>query len=205
MAHPNVVFMGVCGCGKSTVARRYAAGAGYVVVEADDFHPPANVAKMRSGQPLTDEDRAGWLAALAARISEGRARGETMVLTCSALKRAYRDRLRQADPDLFFVHLAGSRELARKGGEGARDCLRDREHSVACSRDAFGPSPELVVHEIREAMRHFERQKIINHIYDPHARVSPGAVRVLQAHAGACVQIKTQIYVARTRRHDLVG
>lgn len=118
MAHPNVVFMGVCGCGKSTVARRYAAGAGYVVVEADDFHPPANVAKMRSGQPLTDEDRAGWLAALAARISEGRARGETMVLTCSALKRAYRDRLRQADPDLFFVHLAGTRELlARRLGE----------------------------------------------------------------------------------------
>ena len=104
MAHPNVVFMGVCGCGKSTVARRYADVTGRVLIEADDFHPPANVAKMRSGQPLTDADRAGWLAALALRIAEGKARGEGMVLT-------YRDRLRQADPELFFVHLSGSREL----------------------------------------------------------------------------------------------
>jgi len=111
VAHPNVVFMGVCGCGKSTVARRYADVTGRVLIEADDFHPAANVAKMRSGQPLTDEDRAGWLAALALRIVEGKARGEGMVLTCSALKKAYRDRLRQADPELFFVHLSGSREL----------------------------------------------------------------------------------------------
>jgi gluconokinase len=111
VAHPNVVFMGVCGCGKSTVARRYADVTRLVLVEADDFHPAANVAKMQAGQPLTDEDRAGWLAALARRITEGKARGEGMVLTCSALKRAYRDRLRQADPDLFFVHLAGTREL----------------------------------------------------------------------------------------------
>jgi len=111
VAHPNVVFMGVCGCGKSTVARCYADVTGRTLVEADDFHPPANVAKMKSGQPLTDEDRAGWLAALAARIAEGRVRGEGLVLTCSALKKAYRDRLRQADPELFFVHLSGSREL----------------------------------------------------------------------------------------------
>jgi gluconokinase len=111
VAHPNVVFMGVCGCGKSTVARCYAEVSGRTLVEADDFHPPANVAKMKSGQPLTDEDRAGWLAALATRIAEGRVRGEGLVLTCSALKKAYRDRLRQADPELFFVHLSGSREL----------------------------------------------------------------------------------------------
>ena len=110
MAHPNVVFMGVCGCGKSTVARRYADVTGRVLIEADDFHPAANVAKMRSGQPLTDEDRAGWLAALALRIAEGKARGEGMVLTCSALKKPTAT-VRQADPELFFVHLSGSREL----------------------------------------------------------------------------------------------
>lgn len=111
MAHPNVVFMGVAGSGKSTVAMHYAKGRGFAFVEADDFHPPANVAKMKSGQPLTDEDRVGWLAAMAQRIAEGKARGETMVITCSALKRAYRDALRKGDPDLFFVLLDGPEAL----------------------------------------------------------------------------------------------
>ena len=113
--------MGVCGCGKSTVAELYAARTGATLIEADGFHPPENVAKMSAGTPLTDEDRAGWLAAMADRLAAGKARGEAMVLTCSALKLAYRDRLRQGDPDLFFVFLDGSRELlqarmdARKG------------------------------------------------------------------------------------------
>lgn len=121
MAHPNLVFMGVCGCGKSTVAELYARRTGATLIEADDFHPPENVAKMSAGTPLTDADRAGWLAAMADRLAAGKARGEAMVLTCSALKKAYRDRLRQGDPDLFFVFLDGSRELlqarmdARKG------------------------------------------------------------------------------------------
>ncbi|MEY3852410.1 MAG: gluconokinase, partial [Verrucomicrobiota bacterium] len=110
MAHPNLVFMGVCGCGKSTVAELYAQRTGATLIEADVFHPPENVAKMSAGTPLTDEDRAGWLAAMAGRLAEGKARGEAMVLTCSALKLAYRDRLRQGDPDLFFVFLDGSRE-----------------------------------------------------------------------------------------------
>jgi len=111
VAHPNVVFMGVAGSGKSTVAMHYAKGRGFAYVEADDFHPPANVAKMKSGQPLTDEDRAGWLAAMAQRIADGKARGETMVITCSALKRAYRDQLRQGDAELFFVLLDGPKSL----------------------------------------------------------------------------------------------
>lgn len=111
MAHPNVVFMGVAGSGKSTVAMHYAKGRGFAFVEADDFHPPANVAKMKSGQPLTDEDRVGWLSAMAQRIAEGKARGEVMVITCSALKRAYRDALRKGDPDLFFVLLDGPESL----------------------------------------------------------------------------------------------
>jgi gluconokinase len=113
MANPNLVFMGVCGCGKSTVAELYAQRTGATMIEADAYHPAANVAKMRAGVPLTDEDRAGWLAAMAARLAEGRARDEAMVVTCSALKRAYRDILREGDPELFFVHLDGSRELLR--------------------------------------------------------------------------------------------
>lgn len=111
MAHPNVVFMGVAGSGKSTVAMLYARLRGFTTIEADDFHPPENVAKMKSGQPLTDEDRVGWLAAMAKRIAEGKARGEPMVITCSALKRKYRDSLRQGDPDLFFVLLDGPKSL----------------------------------------------------------------------------------------------
>ncbi|NBV78427.1 MAG: gluconokinase [Verrucomicrobia bacterium] len=103
--------MGVAGSGKSTVAMHYAKGRGFAFVEADDFHPPANVAKMKSGQPLTDEDRVGWLSAMAQRIAEGKARGEVMVITCSALKRAYRDALRKGDPDLFFVLLDGPESL----------------------------------------------------------------------------------------------
>ena len=111
MAHPNLVFMGVCGCGKSTVAEIYAQRTGATLLEADDFHPPENIAKMSAGTPLTDADRAGWLAAMAARLAEGKARGEAMVVTCSALKKAYRDRLREGDAELFFVLLDGPEAL----------------------------------------------------------------------------------------------
>ena len=111
MASINVVFIGVSGCGKSTVAALFARAAGARLVEADDFHPPASIARMSAGEPLTDEDRAGWLDAIADRIAQATARGEALVLACSALKRAYRDRLRRADPGLVFVLLDGSREL----------------------------------------------------------------------------------------------
>ena len=121
MAHPNLVFMGVSGCGKSTVAKIYANRGGFAYIEADEFHPPENVAKMSAGIPLTDADRVPWLTAMSRRLAEGRARGEKMVLTCSALKKSYRDLLRAGDPDVVFVLLDGSEELlgarigARKG------------------------------------------------------------------------------------------
>ena len=108
---PHAVFMGVSGCGKSTVAALHARATGATLIEADELHPPANIAKMSAGVPLTDEDRAGWLSAIADRIAQATARGESLALTCSALKRAYRDRLRQADPTLVFVLLDGPREL----------------------------------------------------------------------------------------------
>ncbi|WP_084545132.1 gluconokinase, GntK/IdnK-type [Derxia gummosa] len=111
MRAPNLVVMGVAGCGKSSVGLALAEALGAVWLEGDAFHPPANIARMSAGIPLDDDDRAGWLAALADRLAAGRARGERMVLGCSALKRRYRDRLRLGDPDLVFVHLAGSRAL----------------------------------------------------------------------------------------------
>ncbi|MGD9484414.1 gluconokinase [Streptomyces sp. TRM70308] len=101
--------MGVSGSGKTTVGERLAARLSVPYAEADDFHPPGNVAKMAAGTPLDDADRAPWLDAIAAWLAEHAGRGG--VVTCSALKRRYRDRLREAAPRLFFVHLDGSPEL----------------------------------------------------------------------------------------------
>ena len=169
MAHPNLVFMGVCGCGKSTVAELYAQRTSATLIEADVFHPAANVAKMSAGTPLTDEDRAGWLAAMADRLAGGKARGETMVLTCSALKLAYRDRLRQGDPDLFFVFLDGSRELlqarmdARKGhfmppgllGSQLSTLERPNLATERCLHVSISLSPEQICATVAVAMRRF--------------------------------------------------
>ncbi len=106
---PVVVVMGVSGSGKSTVGGLLAERLGVPYAEADDFHPPANIAKMSAGHPLDDEDRAPWLDAIAAWITGRGDRGG--VVSCSALRRRYRDRLRKDSPGLFFLHLDGSEEL----------------------------------------------------------------------------------------------
>jgi gluconokinase len=105
------VVMGVSGCGKSEVGSRLAARLGVDHFEGDSDHPPANIAKMVAGVPLDDSDRQGWLLLLQARIRDAAAAGRGLVLSCSALKRRYRDLLREGDPDLVFVHLHGDREL----------------------------------------------------------------------------------------------
>jgi gluconokinase len=110
-ASRSVVVMGVSGCGKSTLGRRLAAALGADYVEGDEFHPPENVARMATGISLTDADRQGWLDALARQLASARAAGRALVLSCSALKRRYRDVLRSGAPDVLFVHLSGSREL----------------------------------------------------------------------------------------------
>ena len=106
-----VVVMGVSGCGKTTVAKRLAERLGWRYAEADEFHSPQNVAKMRSGTPLTDEDRGPWLAAIAEWIDASRAAGTPGVVTCSALKKRYRDILIGARHDVALVHLAGDYDL----------------------------------------------------------------------------------------------
>ena len=103
--------MGVSGCGKTTVAKLFAQKTGAVFYEGDDFHPPENVAKMRSGIPLTDEDRAAWLLALRKIIFYSLVKNIFAVLTCSALKAKYRAQLRADDARVQFVHLTGSREI----------------------------------------------------------------------------------------------
>ena len=104
-------MMGVCGSGKSAVGRLLAQEMGVRFVEGDDYHPAANVAKMTAGIPLTDGDRAAWLARLSGAIRQAAAADDGLVLSCSALKRRYREQLRAADPRLHFAHLAGEREL----------------------------------------------------------------------------------------------
>jgi gluconokinase len=103
-----IVVMGVSGCGKSTVGMEIARRLGWDFRDGDAFHPPANVAKMRSGAPLTDDDRWPWLDAIAAEVLGREGRGDHVVIACSALKRAYRDRLRAARSAVRFVHLDGS-------------------------------------------------------------------------------------------------
>ena len=117
----SVVVMGVSGSGKTTVGKLLAERLGWQYQEGDALHPPENVAKMSAGTPLTDADRIPWLHRIAARIDDWRSRGESGVVTCSALKRAYRDIIIGNRPDVGLVHLKGSRELigqrmaARKG------------------------------------------------------------------------------------------
>ena len=109
----HLIVMGVAGVGKSTIARRLADDLHLELAEGDDFHPAANIAKMSSGRPLNDEDRRPWLDALADWTERKRAAGQSTVLTCSALKRVYRDILRRPDPETFFVHLYGDERLLR--------------------------------------------------------------------------------------------
>ncbi|MCX4668411.1 gluconokinase [Streptomyces sp. NBC_01381] len=110
MSTPHVVVvMGVAGTGKTTIGPLLADRLGVPYAEGDDFHPPANIAKMSAGTPLTDDDRWPWLDAIGA-WAHGRA-GRGGVVSSSALKRSYRDRLRAEAPGLVFVHLTGTRDL----------------------------------------------------------------------------------------------
>ena len=110
-----LVLMGVSGSGKTTVGKVLARDLGWTFIEADDFHPAANVEKMRRGEPLDDEDRRPWLDAVGEWLA---APPDGAVMSCSALRRDYRDRLRHHAARVAFVHLAGSREViaARMAG-----------------------------------------------------------------------------------------
>jgi gluconokinase len=109
-----LVMMGVSGSGKTTVAKGVADRLGWQMLEGDKLHPPANIAKMSAGTPLTDEDRWPWLHAIAAAIDDWRANGVSGIVACSALKRAYRDILIGPRPDVVLVYLQGSHDLIAK-------------------------------------------------------------------------------------------
>lgn len=134
----HLTVMGVAGCGKSSLGRAVAEALGVPLIEGDDFHLPASVEKMKAGIALADADRAGWLDTLGAQLQ---AHPAGAVLTCSALKRAYRDRLRAACPGLGFVHLAIGRAESER-----RVAARAAEHlfppSLVASQFAALESPD---------------------------------------------------------------
>ena len=112
---PNViVLMGVSGCGKSTIGEHLGAALGWPYADADSFHPPANVAKMSAGHALNDHDRAPWLTAIVAHIDAARNAGAHAIVSCSALKRVYRNVLIGARNDVALVFLDGSKEAIAK-------------------------------------------------------------------------------------------
>jgi gluconokinase len=129
----SLVVMGVAGCGKSSVATAFAAGQNLTMVEGDSFHSAANVAKMSQGVPLTDADREGWLGLLADALHSS---GQGVVMTCSALKLAYRQRLRAASPGLRFAFLdidratAMQRVQARAGAHFFSSSLVDNQFAT---------------------------------------------------------------------------
>jgi gluconokinase len=158
-----VVLMGVSGSGKTTVGRLLADQLGWAFVEADDYHPAANVEKMRRGEPLTDADRRPWLDALRRRIDDACRRGENVVLACSALKHAYQDYLERDDPAcVWYVYLHGSEDLicrrlaARKGHFMNPALLHSQFELLEPPADAVrvdvAPSPEDIVAEIRRKL-----------------------------------------------------
>jgi gluconokinase len=106
-----IIVMGVASSGKTTVAEALARELSWPFRDADSFHPPANVAKMSAGIPLADEDRWPWLEAIVIWMNQRHATSENGIVTCSALKRAYRDKLRTSFAEIQLVHLHGSREI----------------------------------------------------------------------------------------------
>jgi gluconokinase len=130
------VIMGVCGSGKSLIGAKLARELDIEFVEGDGLHPPDNVKRMAAGLPLTDDDRHGWLIAIAARLREAKRAGIGLVVSCSALKRRYRDLLRSgAEADVRFVYLMGNRallaeRLAKRRGHFMPPSLLDSQLSI---------------------------------------------------------------------------
>jgi len=157
------VLMGVSGSGKTTVGKELARQLGWTFADADDFHPAANIAKMHSGHPLTDEDRRPWLVAIHRRLLEASSRRENVVLACSALKHAYQEYLQHEEPEhINYVYLRGSEELIRQRLANRKghfmnphllhsqfETLEPPEHAIVVD---IAPAPNEIAAEIRRKL-----------------------------------------------------
>jgi carbohydrate kinase (thermoresistant glucokinase family) len=153
-----IVLIGPMGCGKTTVGKILAAQLHWPFDDADDFHPPENVVKMRTGIPLDDQDRQGWLTTLRGRIEKRTAAGENLVLACSALKKQYRDLLGIDQSRVVSVYLKGDFDLLRARIEGRNHQYMNKDllHSQLATMEEptggltlhIGPSPEALAREI---------------------------------------------------------
>lgn len=160
------VVMGVSGCGKSEIARLLAERLGILYAEGDDYHSAENVAKMAAGIALTDADRHDWLLTLQARLATAAEAGVGLVLSCSSLKRRYRELLRAADPALAFIHLDGARELiaARMGARPRHYMPMSLLDSQFAALEALAPEERGLRIDIRltpeqivdQALKHFQ-------------------------------------------------
>ena len=162
-----IILMGVSGSGKTTVGQALAQELGWPFFDGDDYHPQANVAKMAAGIPLDDQDRAGWLAALAALLRNGLERNQQGVIACSALKESYRQTLRTAagEPDqVRFVYLKGdyatilARMQSRAGHFMKAAMLQGQFETLEEPGDAITVAitqpPQDIVHTIRQWLEH---------------------------------------------------
>jgi len=156
-----VIVMGVVGAGKTTIGQMLAGQLHWEFFDADDFHPPSNVEKIRNGIPLIDADRAPWLASLREAITEWISEHRNVVLACSALKRSYRDEL-SVSPDVKFVYLKGSaaliaERLRSRHGHFANDQIlasqfADLEEPEAAMTVAISATPAEIVDKIRKQL-----------------------------------------------------
>ena len=149
------VVMGVSGCGKSLIGAALARALGIDFVEGDEYHPVENVERMSSGVPLTDDDRVRWLRSLAMRIREAREADAGLVMSCSALKRSYRDILRAEASELRFVFLRGTRALLAERLAGRRGHFMPSSllDSQLATLQEPSPDEEAWVCDIRESPR----------------------------------------------------
>lgn len=155
-----ILIMGVSGCGKTSVGQALAQQLGSRFVDADDYHPPANIDKMRAGLPLNDDDRQPWLERLNALLRHRTARGEPVVLACSALRARYREILSRRVPGLIIIHLRGNFDLIAKR-------LAARQHrympaSLLRSQfDTLEPAPEAIDIDIEAELDEIVRRLLV--------------------------------------------
>lgn len=157
-----ILVMGVAGSGKTTIGRALATALGWSFYDADDFHPAANIAKMSAGQPLTDADRAPWLAALRTHLDACLARSQPAVVACSALKASYRAALISDPQNIRLVHLAGDPALlaarmhSRPGHYMKPEMLASQLAALEAPTDALTVDialpPDRIVARIRTAL-----------------------------------------------------